>query len=197
MLDQLPFSRVVAIDFEFNFGGHGSKQAAGRSGERPRVVCMVAKELRSGESWRLWEGQFESQPPFPIDDDTLLVAYYASAELGCFRALGWPQPKYVLDLFTEYRARINGMQYGARLVNAAVHFGLDAITVEEKIEMILRILRGGPWTPEERAAILNYCESDVRMLEQLLPAMLPRIDLLAWSVHEGGGRDRIERHANR
>ncbi len=162
MLDRLPFRHVVAIDFEFNFGGHGSKEAAGRSGERPRPVCMVAKELRSSQTWRLWAGQFETQPPFSIDDDTVLVAYYASAELGCFRALGWPQPKFVLDLFTEFRARINGTQHGARLVNAAMHFGLDAITVEEKSEMILQILRGGPWTAEEQAAILNYCESDVQ-----------------------------------
>ena len=87
------------------------------------------------------------------------------------------EPAFVLDLFTEFRARINGTQHGARLVNAAVHFGLDAITVEEKSEMILRILRGGPWPAEEQAAILSYCESDVRMLEQLLPAMLPRIDV--------------------
>ena len=61
-----------------------------------------------GQTWRLWRGQFESQPPFPIDDDTVLVAYYASAELGCFKALGWPQPRFVLDLFTEFRARTNG-----------------------------------------------------------------------------------------
>ena len=108
MLDRLPFKHIVAIDFEFEFGGHDTPEAAGRSGERPRPVCMVAKELRSGQTWRLWRGQFEAQPPFPIDDDTVLVAYYASAELGCFRALGWPQPRYVLDLFTEFRARING-----------------------------------------------------------------------------------------
>ena len=88
MLDRLPFRNVVAIDFEFNFGGHGSTEAAGRSGERPRPVCMVAKELRSGQTWRLWRGQFGSQPPFPLDNDTVLIAYYASAELGCFKALG-------------------------------------------------------------------------------------------------------------
>src|SRR3954451_24051997 len=101
MLDRLPFKQIVAVDFEFEFGGHDSKAAAGRSGERPRPVCMVARELRSGETWRLWRGQFELQPPFPIDDDTVLIAFYASAELGCFNALGWPAPKYILNLFTE------------------------------------------------------------------------------------------------
>ena len=35
------------------------------------------------------------------------------------------------------------------------------------------ILRGGPWTDDERNAILTYCESDVVGLARLLPAMLP------------------------
>src|SRR3954451_17940769 len=102
MLDRLPFKQIVAVDFEFEFGGHDSTAAAGRSGERPRPLCMVAKELRSGQTWRLGREQVESQPPFPIANDTVLVAYYASAELGCFKALGWPQPRFILDLFTEF-----------------------------------------------------------------------------------------------
>jgi hypothetical protein len=177
MLDRLPFQRIVAIDFEFNFGGHDSPEAASRSGERPRPVCMVAKELRSGQTWRLWCDQFEAQPPFPLDSDTVLAAYYASAELGCFRALGWPQPRYVLDLFTEFRARINGVQGGAKLINAAAYFGIDAISLTAKQDMVSTILRGGPWTADEQADILDYCESDVTLLERLLPAMLPHIDL--------------------
>ena len=36
------------------------------------------------------------------------------------------------------------------------------------------ILRGGPWTEDERTAILDYCEADVEALERLLPAMLPK-----------------------
>ena len=39
------------------------------------------------------------------------------------------------------------------------------------------ILGGGPWSEQERAAILDYCESDVVALERLLSAMLPGIDL--------------------
>ena len=39
------------------------------------------------------------------------------------------------------------------------------------------ILRGPPWSAEEMAAILRYCESDVLLLERILLAMLPRIDL--------------------
>ena len=74
MLERLPFEHVVAIDFEFEFGGHETLAAAGRSGERPRPVCMVAKELRSGKTWRLWRGQFGARPLFPVGANTVLVA---------------------------------------------------------------------------------------------------------------------------
>ena len=179
MLDALPFQHVVTVDFEFEFGGHDTVEAAGRSGERPRPVCMVARELRSGKTWRLWRDQFQPQPPFPIDRNTLLIAYYASAELGCFLALGWPQPIYILDLFIEFRARTNGftLPHGASLLGAAAVFGIDGIELTEKQDLRARILSGGPWSVDDRAAILTYCESDVVTLERLLAAMLPRIDL--------------------
>jgi DNA polymerase-1 len=177
MLDRLPFCHVVAIDFEFEFGGHDSAVAANVSGERPRPVCMVAKELRAGQIWRLWRNQFESQPPFPLDSDTVLIAYYASAEMGCFKALNWPQPRYVLDLFTEFRARTNGLPQGASLIAAATYFGIDSIASNAKQGMRQLILSGGPWSAADRVEILHYCESDVVLLEGLLLAMLPRIDL--------------------
>ena len=95
------FRHVIAADFEFEFGG--------QAGNRPRPVCMVAKELRTGQTWRLWRGEFDSVPPFPIGTDALFIAYYASAELGCFRSIGWPMPANVLDLFVEFRNRTNGL----------------------------------------------------------------------------------------
>jgi DNA polymerase I len=118
-------------------------------------------------------------PPFPIGTDALFVAYYASAELGCFRSIGWPMPANVLDLFVEFRNRTNGLATpsGSGLVGALTYFGLDNIGAVEKEDMRALVLRGGPWTDEERTAILNYCQGDVAALERLLPAMLPRIDL--------------------
>jgi hypothetical protein len=171
LLGRLPFNQIIAVDFEFEFGGH--------AGERPRPVCMVAKDLRSGQTWKLWRGEFGPQPPFPIGADTLLVAYYASAELGCFMALDWPPPLYVLDLFTEFRARTNGLSppNGAGLLGALTFFGIDGISITEKQDLRARILSGGPWCADDRAAILEYCESDVLALEPLLAALLPRIDL--------------------
>jgi hypothetical protein len=171
MLDAQPFKNVIAADFEFEFGGY--------DGNQPRPVCMVAKDLRTGQSWRLWRGEFGPTPPFPIGRDALFIAYYASAELGCFKALGWPMPDHVLDLFIEFRNRLNGLAppAGFGLIGALTYFGLDNIGAVEKDDMRSLILSGGPWSDDDRAAILDYCASDVAALERLLPAMLPRIDL--------------------
>lgn len=173
MLEALPFRSIVAVDFEFDFGGHASPEDAGRSGERPRPRCMVAKELRTGQCWRLRRGEFGNAPPFDIGPDTLFVAYYASAELGCFRALGWPTPARILDLFTEFRNRTNGLPTPAGMVGALIYFGLDTIGAVEKDEIRARILRGGPCSDAE----VDYCATDVDALERLAPAMLPGIDL--------------------
>src|SRR5262245_28660019 len=154
-------------------------EEAGRSGERPRPVCMVAKDLRTGQTWRLWRGEFGPRPPFTTGADSVLIAYYASAELGCFKALGWQLPTFVLDLFTEFRVRTNGLNTsnGASLLGALTYFGLDGIDASEKQDLRTLILSGGPFSAQERAAILDYCESDVLALERLLAVMLPLIDV--------------------
>jgi DNA polymerase I len=163
------FRQIFLFDFEFWTA----------PGERPDPVCLVAWELRSGQKLRLWRDQLGPSPPYPIGDDNLFVGYYTSAELGCHRALGWPMPARVLDLFTEFRNLTNGLETtaGSSLLGALTHYGLPAMGAVEKRDMIALILRGGPWSTDERLEILDYCESDVAALAQLLPAMLPKIDL--------------------
>ena len=102
-------------------------------------------------------------PPYATDANALFVAYYASAEIGCHLALGWPVPERVLDLFTEFRNQTNGLPTtsGAGLIGALAFHGLDGIGALEKDEMRALVLRGGPWSDTERAAILDYCETDV------------------------------------
>jgi DNA polymerase I len=144
---------------------------------------MVAQELRSGRKERLWADQFGPQPPFAVTADVLFVAYYASAELTCFKVLGWPMPARILDLYVEFRNSTNCLQekgvkpVESGLLAALAAHGLDTIGAIEKEEMRALILRGGPWSNEERTAILDYCESDVAAVARLLAAMWPRIDL--------------------
>jgi DNA polymerase I len=160
---------VWVVDFEFT----------APPGERQTPICMVARELRSGRTIRVWQDQFEREPPFPVGADALFVAYYASAELGCFRTLGWPMPARILDLYAEFRDHTSGLACpgGRGLLGALTYFGLDTIGATEKADMRAIAIRGAPFSESERADLLAYCESDVDALARLLPAMWPRIDL--------------------
>jgi hypothetical protein len=165
------YREVWLADFEFS----------APPGERPDPVCLVARELRTGRVVRLWCDELRARraAPYPTGPDALFVAYLASAELGCHLALGWPLPARVLDLYVEFRNRTNGLAlpHGAGLLGALAWYGLDPLDAVEKESMRALALRGGPWTAEERRALLVYCESDVLALVRLLPAMLPDIDL--------------------
>jgi hypothetical protein len=124
----LPYREIWCLDFEFR----------APDGERPEPHCMVARELRSGRELRLWRDELEyGRPPFRLDDEVLFVAYYASAELGCFLALGWPMPARVLDLYVEFRATTNGLRTpcGSGLLGALAYYGLDSMVADEKEEL--------------------------------------------------------------
>ena len=75
------FKEIWLVDFEF----------AALSGAAPEVRCLVAKEYLSGKQIRLWADEINtlSLPPYGIDAQSLFIAYYASAEIGCHLALGW------------------------------------------------------------------------------------------------------------
>jgi DNA polymerase I len=163
----LPFRRIWCIDFEF----------VANDGENPEPLCMVAKEVGTGRLIRLWRDELGPKPPFEIDHDTLLVAYYAPAELGCFLELGWPMPTRIVDLYAEFRIETNGLAIaeGRGLLAALSRHHIAGITSEEKKAGRSLILRGGPWTDSERREILDYCESDVIHLPALLEAMLGAI----------------------
>jgi hypothetical protein len=87
----IPFEEVVCCDFEYY----------GREGNRPTVVCLVARELRSGRKFRLWRDQLPPKPPYRIDSRTLFVAHYAAADkrnwfgLICHNILT-PTPSFVV-----------------------------------------------------------------------------------------------------
>jgi hypothetical protein len=163
------FREIVLADFEFETG----------IGERPVPVCCVAKEVRSNRTFRIFQGEFGTAPPHATGPDVLFVAYYASAEMGCYRALGWKIPERILDLFCEFRDRTNGLPTpsGSGELGALIYFGLDHMDAVEK-KYMQETIGSGKWrgvlTPEQ---ILNYCARDVRALEQLLPVMAPKIDL--------------------
>ena len=163
----LPFREVWALDFEF----------IAEPGALPVPVCMVARELQSGQLLRLWQDELPARPPFRVDDQALFVAYYASAEVGCFLSLGWPVPARLLDLFAEFRNETNGLALtgGSSLLGALAYHHIPSITSDQKHEDRELVMRGGPWSGSERRRILDYCQTDVDAAGPLLERMLPHI----------------------
>jgi len=172
------FAEIWLFDFEF----------VSLPGEHLDVVCLVAHELRSGRTLRLWRDQLGDRPPYRTDADVLFVCFVATAECSCHLALGWPMPAKVLDLSPEFRNLTNGVALpddpadkkgkGKKsLLGALRYYGIETVGATYKDAMQKRVLEGWPFTTHEREQILKYCESDVLALKRLLPKMLPSIDL--------------------
>ena len=193
------FRKVIALDAEFIESAPGAFPW--------RVVCFCWKDLLSGEEGRAWHTEFTSEPPFPIDETAVIVSYNATAEIMAMRSVGWPDPVHVLDLYVEHLNSINGLDRDllgisgkdqserrkAGLLDAMAARGLSGISREEKSDTIALILSGGPWSPEDRQQILDYCASDVVALERLLPSMIGEIEGRRKGVIGALGRGRYMR----
>lgn len=162
---------IWCVDFEF----------FAPDGETPRPLCVVAHDLVSGRRIHRWlDGTASPACPYETGPRDLFVAYYASAEIGCHLALGWEIPTRIVDLHAEFRHATSGLHtaHGPSLLGAMLHFGLpESVAATEKKEMRELALRGGPYSEEERRALLVYCESDVVALSRLWESMQPQIDM--------------------
>lgn len=164
----------IFLDFEY-------RQVDGVAGNPIEVICMVALNSLTGAYTKVWVDELSSMQdhPFGTSDKTVLVAYYASAEMACFQALGWSWPMNILDLFVEFKNMTNGhvVPMGHSLLGAMKSFGLPAIESEHKDDMRNLALRGQPYSQAEKEALINYCQSDVDALQELFSAIAPQIDL--------------------
>jgi hypothetical protein len=168
----IEFNEVWGVDFEFT-------QPVGG---RPVPVCMVANEFTSDRTVRLFGDELgccAGESPYPFSPHSLFVSYYAIAELSCHLALGWPLPAYVLDLYIEFRNLTNSLETpaGNSLLGALAWFGVDIMDAVEKDTMRQLAMRGGPWSAEERTALLEYCQRDVIALRKLFERMQPKLDI--------------------
>jgi hypothetical protein len=147
-------------------------------GERPRPICVVAREHYTGAiaSHWLW-GQPDPVPPFAVGPDVLAVCYSATAEWSVYLALGWSLPVRVLDLYAEYRWFWSGLkQPGYGQLDAMATFGLPGMDERAKEDMRALCRRGGPFSPAEAREILSYCRQDVDGLAALFGKMAPYLD---------------------
>jgi DNA polymerase-1 len=177
----LPFREIWVVDTEY-YPGAGLNNG-GREGDTSTPLCLVALEMRSNRIVHQWQDEFGRFPPYPLDDDVLIIAYVNSAEFGTHIALGWGQPACSIDAYIEFRHHTNDgrIKSGDRekgfysIGGALRYFGEDGIDTAHKKDMRDRILQGPPFTNQERADILDYCQSDVDALARLVPHIIPTI----------------------
>ncbi len=166
-ISDLPFKAVNAVDFEYNFDNPG---------DHPKPLTMALETGSAEGPSTYWKDELEElkSPPFNVGGDGLFLAYFAPAELGCFKALGWSPPHNVIDLYAEFRRITNGLYLpeGAGLIGALKYYGLDHLLPTDKDEMRNLILSGGPRTADEVQSIKEYCAQDTRALIPLFEAML-------------------------
>jgi hypothetical protein len=85
---------IIVLDTEFI-----SRQDIGKS---VVPVFLGALSLVTGRQWRVRLLPFKQIPnPLPVGDDVLYVGYSLQAEWSVFRAMGWPLPTRVIDLYAE------------------------------------------------------------------------------------------------
>lgn len=163
------FREVWVLDTEFR----------APAGERPDPVCLVGREYHSGRTVSLWRDDLRRRlaAPFDTGEDVLVVAFFASAELGVFLELGWPLPKNVICLYAEHRAETNGIKLvGNSLLDAAAVRGLPAMAAATKEANRKLVIDQTSWSATEEETILAYCRDDVGLTTRLLERMASSID---------------------
>ena len=167
---------------EFILGDCEFFPEGGLEGGRPRPVCFVVEEYYSGKVHRLWWDELQSLTslPFDVGPRTAFVAYFASAEGGCLKALGLPLPINTIDLFAEIRCRTNGGPKSDRrsLREVMLDNNLPFMSEQHKNEMRQLILTGDMTNIEHnKQQILDYCEEDTNACRELLRRHLNHLDM--------------------
>lgn len=169
MLARLPLT-PYAVDYEYI-----PKEDGGLD-----IVCGVVKNLFTGVTERRWRDEMGCAPFFDCGPNAVLVAHNAQAEMEAHLAMGWPFPKNVICTFAEHMLDTNGadvpVPYNLRggLLAALKCNNIAARQETDKRNIVERILLGPPYSAQEKAAILDYCEQDVVDAAELFSVLWER-----------------------
>jgi len=163
------FKTKWIVDYEFY----------SKDGNPPKPICYVAINPDTNEIIKHWITDKEEKPLYSIDNKSLFIAYFASAEIGCHKALNFQNPPYVLDLFAEFRCITNGLKTpsGNSLIGACNFYNISSSDIAYKDSMRKKILEGPPYSVSEKQKILEYCQKDVEMTTKLFLLMKSDIEL--------------------
>jgi hypothetical protein len=97
----LPFREIWSVDAEY-YPGSGLSHG-GVEGDPITPLCLVAHEMRSGQTVRLWQDQLGPFPPYRLDAEAAMWGYNLSAEFSFHIGKGWGEPACALDAYVEFR----------------------------------------------------------------------------------------------
>jgi len=158
----------LVLDFEF-------REVAGRI----QVLCVVARHLESGRTWKEWlGGATPPGPSFPLGPDTTVVAHYAVAEARCLLELGREMPGGWIDTFVEERVLAKGtrLESGFGLLDCCRRRGIPVMADFQKSDMQALCAGKANHDEAERRRILDYCLKDVEATAELFREMRPEIN---------------------
>ncbi len=110
------------------------------------VICGVAKNLYTGETYRCWRDEMGRAPFFDCSSGAVLIAHNAQAEMEAHLAMGWPFPDNVICTYAEHMLDTNGADVPlpshsrGSLLSALKCINITARPQTEKNEVIERIL---------------------------------------------------------
>jgi DNA polymerase-1 len=229
-LTELGIRDVIVLDTEYvsrdvdsRVANRKKKDKKVSDGNPVIPVCLCAKSLITGQTWRVFVER-GAPNPLPMDADILYVCFAAPAEWSYFLAMGLQLPPTIIDLYAESMMQTCadvetagercGRRYQPTLLRSLATYGLDAMSAVEKEEMRNLIRRGHPFTDDERTRILDYCMDDVLSTGALFEAMFAGINfpyaigrgnftrVIAWWEFNGIPADalayeRLMRHRNK
>jgi hypothetical protein len=179
---QIVCNRIIFVDSEFD-----AKKGQGEPPGPPVCLCAIEIDRDGRETEHRLAAPYPTRPPWDRGDPFLTVGFALSAEAGSFLHLDWPFPMPAIDLYAEYMVIHNtemcrgegGKEPGPKLVTACRRYRVAGMDEARKDEMRALAYTKKNHSPEEIAALQDYClNDDCRMLMRLFVAMRPHIDLM-------------------
>ena len=171
------FKKIVVVDTEF--------QSDISNSYCTKALCAVYKDLKTEQTLKIWDYEENNLAQHHFDfEETLLVCFYATAEVGYFLKQLMGRPPYIFDCWTEYAKLYKNNRDLSLLAASTAYSYPNPISKEEKEKFRDMCIKQNTWNKKEREEILNYCEGDVLMNEHVFYKVLNDLENICGNDYE-------------
>jgi hypothetical protein len=173
--------RAVFPDSEFD-----AKKGQGERPGFPHCICAIEVFPDGREIEHRLAAPYPERPPWDRGDPYVTIGFALGAEAGSMKHVGWTLPSPAIDLYAEYMVLHNtemchgddGKEPGPSLIKACRRYGVPTMNPAHKEQMRALAYAKTNHSPEEIAALQDYClDDDCRSTLRLFRAMRPFLDL--------------------